>query len=79
VRNFCLFIASFPFQTYVYLLKALGRGDFYDAAHGDFRLRCFASDWAKAANFEQPLSPDMYGAQTTVGPIHLNRSMNIEK
>jgi len=79
VRYFRLFIASFPSQTNVYLLKALGRGEFYDAAHGDFRLRCFASDWAKAVNFEQPVSPDMYGAQTIVESIHLNRSMYIEK
>ncbi|XP_052790405.1 uncharacterized protein LOC128224561 [Mya arenaria] len=52
---------------------AINEGDFYDAAHGDFRVRCYMADWANRVNFLQPLSPDQYGAQKTVGPIHLHR------
>ncbi|XP_052790467.1 uncharacterized protein LOC128224591 [Mya arenaria] len=53
---------------------ALNDDDFSDAAHGDLLVRCHLIGWANRVNFRQPLPPDQYGAQQTVGPSHLNRS-----
>ncbi|KAH3692090.1 hypothetical protein DPMN_193901 [Dreissena polymorpha] len=54
-------------------ITASGSTDFYDVANSDFRLRCFAKDYANEVGFVQALPPSEYGCKLRVGPVHLNR------
>ncbi|XP_045203138.2 uncharacterized protein LOC123556462 [Mercenaria mercenaria] len=55
---------------------SLGRPDHYNIENGDYRVKCYAAEWANSVNFEQVPSPNDVGPRVTVGPTYLHRGLS---
>ncbi|XP_053396026.1 uncharacterized protein LOC128556126 [Mercenaria mercenaria] len=56
--------------------SSLGRTDHYNIDNGDYRVKCYAAEWANHVNFKQVPSPNDVGPRVTVGPTNLHRGLS---
>lgn len=55
------------------LFQALGPSDFYDVVNGDFRIRCYALEWANYVHFPPPIPLSSVGPRDSFGPAYKRR------